>query len=58
MGASLAIGEAISGGISNAISLLGQAWTALTSNEVLVIFVGVTLLGSGITLFRKLRKGT
>lgn len=52
-----ALSEAITGGITNATSLLTSAWTAITSNEYLVVFVAVTLLGAGITLFRKLRKG-
>lgn len=50
--------ESITAGATQAISFMSQAWTAMTGNVYLAVFLGVTMLGSGIVLFRKLRRGT
>lgn len=49
---------AISQGATDAVTLLGTAWTAMTGNPYLCVFLGVTMLSAGILLFRRLRKGT
>lgn len=50
--------ELITTGGTNAISFLTTAFNAMTSNVYLAVFLGVTMLGAGIGLFRKLRRGT
>lgn len=49
--------ETITTGATNAITFMTQAFTAITGNVYLTVFLGVTMLGAGVTLFRKLRKG-
>lgn len=49
--------DAINTGATNAISFLSQAFTTMTGNPYLAVFLGVTMIGAGVTLFRKLRKG-
>lgn len=50
--------ELITAGATQAVTFMTQAWTAMTGNVYLAVFLGVTMLGSGIVLFRKLRRGT
>lgn len=57
MGGEPTILDTITTGATNAISFMSQAFTAITGNVYLTVFLGVTMLGAGVTLFRKLRKG-
>lgn len=57
MGGEDTIMTAISEGATQAITFMTQAFTAITGNVYLAVFLGVTMLGAGVTLFRKLRKG-
>lgn len=50
--------EAIQAAATTAIEFMTTAFTAMTSNAYLAIFLGVTMIGAGVGLFRKLRKGT
>ena len=50
--------ETITTGASQAVTFMTQAFTAMTGNAYLAVFLGVTMLGAGICLFRKLRKGS
>lgn len=49
--------SAISTGASDAGTFLNTAWTLMTGNPYLAVFLGVTMLGAGVGLFRKLRRG-
>lgn len=49
--------ELIQSGATQAVSFLQTAWSAMTSNVYLAVFLGVTMIGAGVGLFRKLRKG-
>ena len=48
---------AITSGATQAITFMTTAFGAITDNAYLAVFLGVTMLGAGVTLFRKLRKG-
>ena len=50
--------ELITAGATQAVTFMTQAWTAMTGNVYLAVFLGVTMLGAGVALFRKLRRGT
>lgn len=50
--------SAIQSAGSTAIGFMSTAFDAMTSNPYLVIFLAVTMIGAGIGLFRKLRRGT
>ncbi len=50
--------DSITSGGSKAISLMSTAFEAMTGNPYLAVFLGVTMIGAGIGLFRKLRRGT
>lgn len=50
--------DSITSGGTTAISFLTTAFNAMTANPYLAVFLGVTMLGAGIGLFRKLRRGT
>lgn len=50
--------EAIKAGGTAAIEFMTTAFTAMTSNVYLAVFLGVTMIGAGVGLFRKLRRGT
>lgn len=43
---------------STAVGFMSTAFDAMTSNPYLVIFLAVTMIGAGVGLFRKLRRGT
>lgn len=45
-------------GAATAIEFMTQAFTAMTGNEYLTVFLAVTMIGAGVCLFRKLRRGT
>lgn len=40
--------------ISNVTTVFNQAVTMITGNEVAMVFVGIPLIGAGITLFHML----
>lgn len=48
----------ITAGATQAITFMTSAFEAMTGNVYLAVFLGVTMLGAGIGLFRKLRRGT
>lgn len=48
----------ITAGATQAVEFMTDAFTAMTGNVYLAVFLGVTMLGAGICLFRKLRKGS
>ena len=50
--------DSIIAGGSQAITLMETAFSAMTGNPYLAVFLGVTMLGAAIGLFRKLRRGT
>lgn len=58
MGGETSLMTAITEGATQAVTFMGTAFNAITSNPYLAVFLGVTMLGSGIVLFRKLRKGS
>ena len=49
--------DAITTGATQAITFMTQAFTAMTGNAYLAVFLGVTMIGAGVGLFRKLRRG-
>lgn len=57
MGGEPTIMDLITAGATQAVTFMTQAWTAMTGNVYLAVFLGVTMLGAGIALFRKLRRG-
>lgn len=48
---------AITSGISTITSVVGDVWTMMLNNPLVMIFVGATILGAAIGLIRKLCKG-
>ncbi len=50
--------DLITAGGTQAITFMSTAFTAMTNNPYLAVFLGVTMIGAGIGLFRKLRRGT
>ena len=44
-------------GATQAVTFMSSMWTAMTGNPYLAVFLGVTMLGAGVVLFRKLRRG-
>lgn len=49
--------EAVKTAMTTAVSFMTSAFDAMTANGYLVIFLAVTMLGVGVTVFRKLRRG-
>lgn len=49
--------EAVKTGMTTAVSFMTSAFDAMTANGYLVIFLAVTMIGVGVTVFRKLRRG-
>lgn len=49
--------EAVKTAMSTAVTFMTSAFDAMTANGYLVIFLAVTMIGAGVTVFRKLRKG-
>lgn len=45
---------AITSGVSTITDLVSQVWTLMTSNPLVMIFVGASLLGVAIGVIRKL----
>lgn len=50
--------EAVSTAIDTVVTFVGKAFSAMTGNAYLTIFLAATMLSVGISVFRKLRKGT
>ena len=49
--------EAVKTAMTTAVTFMTSAFDAMTANGYLVIFLAVTMIGAGVTVFRKLRKG-
>lgn len=49
--------ELITAGGTQAVTFMTTAFTAMTNNVYLAVFLGVTMIGAGVGLFRKLRRG-
>ncbi len=49
--------EAVKTAMTTAVSFMTSAFDAMTANGYLVIFLAVTMIGVGVTVFRKLRRG-
>lgn len=50
--------DTITAGATQAITFMGTAWTAMTSNVYLAVFLGATMISVGVRIFTKLRSGT
>lgn len=49
--------EAVKTAMTTAVSFMTSAFDAMTANGYLVIFLAVTMIGVGVSVFRKLRRG-
>lgn len=49
--------DAVKTAMTTAVSFMTSAFDAMTANGYLVIFLAVTMIGVGVTVFRKLRRG-
>lgn len=49
--------ETITTAAGTAVSFMTKAFEAMTGNAYLVVFLGATMIGVGVSIFRKLRKG-
>jgi hypothetical protein len=49
--------EAVKTAMTTAVGFMTSAFDAMTANGYLVIFLAVTMIGVGVTVFRKLRRG-
>lgn len=49
--------DAVKTAMTTAVSFMTTAFEAMTANGYLVIFLAVTMIGVGVTVFRKLRRG-
>lgn len=50
--------DTITTAAETAIGFMTKAFTAMTGNAYLVVFLGATMIGVGVSIFRKLRRGT
>ena len=50
--------DAVKTAMTTAVSFMTTAFDAMTANGYLVIFLAVTMIGVGVTVFRKLRRGS
>ena len=48
--------EALTSGITEAVSLVGTAFGAITSNIVLCVFLGAALIKVGMSIFRSMKR--
>lgn len=48
--------EAITSGVTSAVTLVGTAFTAITSNTVLCVFLGAALVKVGMSIFRSMKR--
>ena len=53
--AASAMTEAITAGVTSAVSLVGTAFDAITNNGVLCIFLGAALVRVGMGIFRSMK---
>lgn len=49
--------DAVKTAMTTAVSFMTTAFDAMTANGYLVVFLAVTMIGVGVTVFRKLRRG-
>lgn len=49
--------ESITAAVDTVVTFVTKAFTAMTGNAYLTIFLAATMLSVGISVFRKLRKG-
>ena len=49
--------ESITSAVDTVVTFVTKAFTAMTGNAYLTIFLAATMLSVGISVFRKLRKG-
>lgn len=49
--------DAVKTAMTTAVTFMGTAFDAMTGNGYLVVFLAVTMIGVGVTVFRKLRRG-
>lgn len=49
--------DAVTTAMSTAVTFMTTAFNAMTANGYLVMFLAVTMIGVGVTVFRKLRRG-
>lgn len=47
---------AITAALSNVTTIFTQATTMITGNEIAMVFIGFTLVGAGVGLFRRVVK--
>jgi len=47
--------EMITGFLTNAVSVFGSCWSAMTANPVIGVLVGLSLLGTGAGLFARFK---
>lgn len=47
--------EAINAGVTAAVGLVGTAFTAIADNKVLCVFLGVSLVNAGISIFHHMK---
>lgn len=48
--------EAITSGVTSAVSLVGTAFSAITGNTVLCVFLGAALVKVGMSIFRSMKR--
>lgn len=50
-----ATSTSITSGIETVIAIFGQCWDLMLANPLIMVFVGASLIGVGVGVFRKLR---
>lgn len=50
------MGEALTSALADVSTIFTQATTMITGNEVAMIFIGMSVVGGGIGLFRKIAR--
>ena len=54
-GVASTMSEAITAGVTNADTLMGNAFDAITGNTVMMIFLGYALVRGGLGVFRSMK---
>lgn len=49
--------DAVKTAMTTVVSFMTTAFDAMTANGYLVVFLAVTMIGVGVSVFRKLRRG-
>lgn len=49
--------DAVKTAMTTAVTFMTTAFEAMAANGYLVVFLAVTMIGVGVTVFRKLRRG-